>query len=89
MNNTRNTIRKARTVAIASALTVYMLTGMFFNLLRVTGSPAWMLTAMSACAALWMWDAYTRHPHRDYTIRMALLGSAYGMGAAGIATLVS
>lgn len=87
MNNTRNTIRKARSVAIASAFTVYMLTGMFFNLLRVTGSPVWMLTAMSACAALWMWDAYTERG--DYTVRMALLGSAYGMGAAGIATLFS
>lgn len=83
---TRRTITIARAVAILSATSSYLLAGLFFTMLVVTGSAPWMCTALAVSAAVWLADAY-HNSVADYTVRMAVLGAAYGVGAAGTAVL--
>lgn len=87
MNTTRNTIIKARAIAILSACAVYLNTTLFFNLLVLTGSHRGLVALLSAAGAMWLWDTYKSRG--DYSIRMVVLGAGYGVAAAGTATLFS
>lgn len=88
MFTTRRTITIARAVAILSASATYALSALFFNMLIVNGSASWMCAVLSASAVVWLADTYQRAVPSDYTIRMTVLGAAYGIGAAGIWALV-
>lgn len=88
MFTTRRTITIARAVAILSASATYALSALFFNVLIVTGSAPWMCAVLAASAGVWLADTYQRAVPADYTIRMTVLGSAYGVAAAGIWAVV-
>ena len=90
MYTTRKTIHTARLVAILTAVSTYLLAGLFFNLLVVTGTAAWLGVVLAVAGTVWLTDAYTTRrsvdsPLADYRIRIALLGAAYGLGTAGLA----
>lgn len=86
MNTTRKTVNTARFVAALSALASFILVGMFYNLMVVVGTSPWILTVLSASAAVWLWDTH-RNSDYDYIVRMSVLGAAYGIGTAGVAVL--
>lgn len=86
MFNTRRTITIARAVAILSATSTYLLAGLFLNLLVVTGSDPWLCAILAGSTAVWLADAY-HSSVADYTVRMTVLGAAYGVAAAGTAVL--
>lgn len=88
MFTTRRTITIARAVAILSASATYALSALFFNMLIVTGSAPWLCAVLAASAGVWLWDTYQRAVPADYIIRMSVLGSAYGVAAAGVWALV-
>lgn len=87
MFTTRRTITIARAVAILSATASYALSALFFNMLIVTGSAPWMCAVLAASAGVWLWDTYLR-ARADFIVRMTILGSAYGVAAAGVWALL-
>lgn len=86
MFTTRRTITIARAVAILSATSSYLLAGLFFNMLVVTGSAPWLCAGLAASATVWLADTYIG-ARADYIVRMTILGATYGIAAAGIAVL--
>ena len=58
-------------------------------MLIATGSAPWMCAVLAASAAVWLGDTYQRAVPADYTLRMTVLGAAYGIGAAGMWALFS
>ncbi|TXH11135.1 MAG: hypothetical protein E6R04_02960 [Spirochaetes bacterium] len=88
MNTTRNTINIARAVAALAAITVYFVSGAFYDVLLRAENPYWLLSVLGVCSALWVFDTFHRS-RADYILRMGVLGAGYGFLASSAAVLAA
>lgn len=87
MNITRRTVITARLTGALTAAASYLWMGLFFDMLLALGNPRALCTVLGAAVAVWAYEHY-RSMLTDYHWRMAVLGSAGGVGAAALAVLV-